>query len=204
MPKKEDVFYTLLKRIAEEIEEASKEYVEIVRDFPESMARIPRMKVHETTTDELVKEIHQHLYTSFITPFDREDISDLALRLDDIVDAMETVTTRLDLYNMSNMRPEAIEMAELTVKAVYELRQVIERLPNYKRDEQLMHHAIAVSRTEDGGDRVYQNALRRLFTEEDAGKVLVTWMRIFDNMELCLNSCDWAAGVVRSVVMKSS
>ena len=198
------MFYTLLKRIAEEIEEASKEYVEIVRDFPESMARIPRMKVHETTTDELVKEIHQHLYTSFITPFDREDISDLALRLDDIVDAMETVTTRLDLYNMSNMRPEAIEMAELTVKAVYELRQVIERLPNYKRDEQLMHHAIAVSRTEDGGDRVYQNALRRLFTEEDAGKVLVTWMRIFDNMELCLNSCDWAAGVVRSVVMKSS
>ena len=204
MPKKEDVFYTLLKRIAEEIEEASKEYVEIVRDFPDSMARIPRMKVHETTTDELVKEIHEHLYTSFITPFDREDISDLALRMDDIIDGMDTVTTRLDLYNMSDMRPEAIEMAELTVKAVYELRQVIERLPNYKHDEQLMHHAIAVSRTEDGGDRVYQNALRRLFTEEDAGKVLVTWMRIFDNMELCLNACDWAAGVVRSVVMKSA
>jgi uncharacterized protein Yka (UPF0111/DUF47 family) len=204
MPKKEDVFYTLLKRIAEEIEEASKEYVEIVRDFPDSMARIPRMKVHETTTDELVKEVHEHLYTSFITPFDREDISDLALRMDDIIDGMDTVTTRLDLYNMSDMRPEAIEMAELTVKAVYELRQVIERLPNYKRDEQLMHHAIAVSRTEDGGDRVYQNALRRLFTEEDAGKVLVTWMRIFDNMELCLNACDWAAGVVRSVVMKSA
>ena len=204
MPKKEDVFYTLLKRIAEEIEEASKEYVEIVRDFPDSMARIPRMKVHETTTDELVKEVHEHLYTSFITPFDREDISDLALRMDDIIDGMDTVTTRLDLYNMSDMRPEAIEMAELTVKAVYELRQVIERLPNYKHDEQLMHHAIAVSRTEDGGDRVYQNALRRLFTEEDAGKVLVTWMRIFDNMELCLNACDWAAGVVRSVVMKSA
>ena len=204
MPKKEDVFYTLLKRIAEEIEEASKEYVEIVRDFPDSMARIPRMKVHETTTDELVKEVHEHLYTSFITPFDREDISDLALRMDDIIDGMDTVTTRLDLYNMSDMRPEAIEMAELTVKAVYELRQVIERLPNYKRDEQLMHHAIAVSRTEDGGDRVYQNALRRLFAEEDAGKVIVTWMRILDNMELCLNACDWAAGVVRTVVMKSA
>lgn len=204
MPKKEDVFYTLLKRIAEEIEEASKEYVEIVRDFPDSMARIPRMKVHETTTDELVKEVHEHLYTSFITPFDREDISDLALRMDDIIDGMDTVTTRLDLYNMSDMRPEAIEMAELTVKAVYELRQVIERLPNYKHDEQLMHHAIAVSRTEDGGDRVYQNALRRLFAEEDAGKVIVTWMRILDNMELCLNACDWAAGVVRTVVMKSA
>lgn len=204
MAKKEDIFYTLLKQVAKEVEDASVEYAAVMRDFPDSIARIPRLKVSETTTDELVAEIHQHLYTSFITPFDRGDISDLALRMDDIVDSMEATATRLDLFNMTEMRPEAVEIAELTVKAVAELRQMIERLPNYKRDEQLMHHAIAVSRIEDGGDRVYQNALRRLFSEEDAGRTLVTWLRIYDNQERCLNACDKAAGVVRSVVMKSS
>jgi uncharacterized protein Yka (UPF0111/DUF47 family) len=51
---------------------------------------------------------------------------------------------------------------------------------------------------------VYQNALRRLFSEEDHGKEVVTWLRIFDRMENCLNACDKAAGVVRSVIMKSS
>ncbi len=205
MAKEKDVFFVLLKQVAEEIVAAGEEYVAIMRDFPATMARIPRMKVHETTTDELVAKIHQHLYTSFITPIDREDISDLALKMDDVVDLMELVSMRLDLFQLDNMRPEAVERAELTLKAVIELLEVVERLPSYKKDStELMHHAITISRIEDGADRVYQNAVRRLFAEEDGGKVVVIWLRIFDRMENCLNAIDKAAGVVRSVVMKSS
>jgi uncharacterized protein Yka (UPF0111/DUF47 family) len=124
--------------------------------------------------------------------------------MDDVVDLMEVVSMRLDLFGMDVMRPEAVEMAELTLRAVEELREVVERLPRYAKDDQIMLHAIAVSRIEDGADRVYQNALRRLFSEEDHGKEVVTWLRIFDRMENCLNACDKAAGVVRSVIMKSS
>lgn len=204
MPKKEDEFYTLLKQVAAQMVEAAEEYASIMRDFPASLARIPRMKVYEMTTDELVADIMKRLYTSFITPFEREDISDLALRMDDVVDLMEVVSIRLDLFGMQSMRPEAIEMAELTVRAMTELKAMIDLLPRYKKDERVMQHAIAISRIEDGADRVYQNALRRLFAEEDAGKEIVTWLRIFDRMENCLNACDQAAGVVRSVVMKSA
>ncbi|MDO4798280.1 MAG: DUF47 family protein [Coriobacteriales bacterium] len=204
MPKREDVFFTMLKQLADQLVEASEEYASIMRDFPQSVARIPRMKVHETTTDEQVAEIHKKLYTSFITPIEREDISDLALRMDDVVDLMEVVCMRLDLFGMDSMRPEAVEMAELTHRAVVELCEVIYRLPRYKKDDELMHHAITVSRIEDGADRVYQNALRRLFAEEEGGKEVVTWLRIFDRMENCLNAIDKAAGVVRSVVMKSA
>lgn len=204
MPKKEDVFYTKLKDVADGLVAAAEEYLAILADFPASMARIPRMKVHETTTDELVADIHHLLYASFITPFDRGDISDLALRMDDVVDIMEAVAMRLDLFQIDHMRPEAVEMAELTLKAVRELHEVVYGLPRYKKDESVMSHAIAVSRLEDGADRVYQNALRRLFSEEGGGKEIVTWLRLYDRMENCLNACDKAAGVVRSVVMKSS
>jgi predicted phosphate transport protein (TIGR00153 family) len=204
MPKKEDIFYTLLKQVANEMVGAAEEYAAIMRDFPDSTARIPRMKVFETTIDELVADIMKRLYTSFITPFEREDISDLALRLDDIVDVMEAVAMRFELFGMDTVRPEAVEMAELTLKAVYEIQEMINRLPNYKKDETVMTHAIAVSRIEDGGDRVYQNALRNLFAENDSGKVFVTWLRIYEMMENNLNGCDRAAGVVRAVVMKSA
>lgn len=204
MAVKEDIFYTLLKRVAAQMLDAADEYVSIMKEFPDSMARIPRMKVHETTTDELVADIMKRLYTSFITPFEREDISELALRMDDVVDLMESVSMRLDLFQIDHMRPEAVEMAELTRKAVAELKEMTNLLPRYKKDEGVMHHAIAVSRIEDGADRVYQNALRRLFSEEQGGKEVVTWLRIFDRMEYCLNACDHAAGVVRSVVMKSA
>ena len=205
--KKEDEFYTLLKDFAGLIAETAEEYAAIVHDFPNSMSRIPQMKVYETNCDERVKTIMSKLYTSFITPLDREDISDLALAMDNVTDAMYGVAMRLDLFNMQDMRLEAEQIADLTVRAVGELQEMINRLPNYnKQPEPVMEKAISVGDIEDEGDTVYQNALRRLFHEDKdiAGKYAVTWLRIFDRMEQVLDACDDAAGIVRAVIMKSA
>lgn len=203
--KKEDVFYTLLKQLAGILVEAGKEYVTILEGYPSTFARIPRMKMLETEADECVRDIMTRLYSSFITPFDREDIGELALAMDDVVDHMEAVTLRLDLFNVHAMRPEAIELARLTLDAATDMREMMQHLPNYKRDDEVMRQAIAIGLVEDGGDTVYENALRDLFREDETGgKKSLAWLRIFDRMERCLDACDKAAGVVRNVVLKSS
>ena len=203
--KKEDVFYTLLKDLAEVLVQAGEEYVYVMNTFPESITRIPRMKMFETQADDIVRDIMTRLYTSFITPFDREDISDLALAMDDVVDYMEGVVLRFDLFNIQEMRPGAIELADLTLAAVREMREMINRLPDYKRDDAVMKQAIAVGHIEDGADTVYEHALRTLFREDETrGKESLAWLRVFDRMEHCLDACDKAAGVVRNVVMKAS
>lgn len=203
--KKEDNFYTLLKQLASVIYEAAEEYVALMGGYPETFARIPRMKMFETQADERVRDIMTSLYTSFITPFDRQDIGELALAMDDVVDHMEAVARRLDLFNVQEMRPEAIELAHLTLTAVSDMREMIEHLPNYKHDDMVMKKAIDVGYVEDGGDTVYENALRELFREEETGgKESLAWLRLFDRMESCLDACDHAAGVVRNVVLKSS
>lgn len=203
--KKEDIYYTLLKQLSEVIVAAAEEYVVLMGGFPDTMARIPRMKMFETQADDCVRDIMTRLYTSFITPFDREDIGELALAMDDIVDHMEAVALRLDLFNLQDMRPEAIELADLTLAAVHEIREMISHLPNYKHDDMVMKKAITVGHVEDGGDTVYENALRSLFREQGiSGRESLAWLRIFDRMEHCLDSCDNAAAVVRNVVLKSS
>lgn len=203
--KKEDIYYTLLKQLAAVLVDAGEEYVTIMSGYPETFTRLPRMKMLETRADETVREIMTRLYTSFITPFDREDIGELALAMDDVVDHMEAATIRLDLFNVRDMRPEAVELAELTLKAVEEMQEMIDHLPNYKRDEMLMKKAIAVGQVEDGGDEVYENALRVLFREDETrGKESLAWLRLFDRMEHVLDACDHAAGVVRNVVLKSA
>lgn len=203
--KKEDIYYTLLKQLAAVLVDAGEEYVTIMSGYPETFTRLPRMKMLETRADETVRDIMTRLYTSFITPFDREDIGELALAMDDVVDHMEAATIRLDLFNVRDMRPEAVELAELTLKAVEEMQEMIDHLPDYKRDEMLMKKAIAVGQVEDGGDEVYENALRVLFREDETrGKESLAWLRLFDRMEHCLDACDHAAGVVRNVVLKSS
>ena len=203
--KKEDIYYTLLKQLAAVLVDAGEEYVTIMSGYPETFTRLPRMKMLETRADETVREIMTRLYTSFITPFDREDIGELALAMDDVVDHMEAATIRLDLFNVRDMRPEAVELAELTLKAVQEMQEMIDHLPDYKRDEMLMKKAIAVGQVEDGGDEVYENALRALFREDETrGKESLAWLRLFDRMEHVLDACDHAAGVVRNVVLKSA
>ena len=109
--KKEDEFYTMLKEFAALIVEAADEYNKIICEFPESMSSIPQMKVYESTADERVKAIMAKLYTSFITPIDREDISCLALAMDDVVDSMYGVAGRLDLFNLPHLRLEAQQIS---------------------------------------------------------------------------------------------
>ncbi|WP_072500240.1 DUF47 domain-containing protein, partial [Olsenella phocaeensis] len=159
-------------------------------------------------SDEHVRKIMKELYASFITPFDRNDISDLALKMDDIVDYIEGVCTGLDLFNMSGTRVEARQMAELTLQAVKELCVMFDHLSDYKSDSVVMEKAIAVGNIEDEGDNVYEQGLRNLFHDDTLDEArrghVVGWMRVFDRMEGCLDACDAAAGVVRSVIMKSA
>ena len=206
--KKEDPFYTLLRDFSTEILSSAEDYVRFVEGYPESIAMIPAMKLHEGRADEHVRKIMKELYSSFIPPFDRNDISDLALKMDDIVDYIEGVCTGLDLFNMSTTRVEARQMAELTLQAVKELCVMFDRLPDYKNDPVVMEKAIAVGNIEDEGDNVYERGLRNLFHDDTLDEArrghVVGWMRVFDRMEGCLDACDAAAGVVRSVIMKSA
>ena len=162
------------------------------------------MKVHEASADEVCKTIMDKLFTSFITPFDREDIANLALAIDDVLDEMYGVAIRLDLFGIGEMRIEARQMAELTRTAVQEMYDMLYRLPNYKDDPVVRDKARMISTIEDEGDTVYQSALYRLFHDENGGKETLAWLRVFDRMENTLNACSQVAKLVRSIVIKSA
>ena len=67
--------------------------------------------------DELTKEILRRLNTSFVTPFDREDIHALAEELDDVVDDMLEVAHRLDLGDRDvAAMPELLQQADVLVQ----------------------------------------------------------------------------------------
>ena len=199
---KEDIFYTLFKEFGAKIVETAEET--ILDGYPETAARIPQMKVYERECDEKVQRIMKELYASFVTPFEREDISDLALGLGDIVDGMNSVAERLDLFNVDEFRKEGAQLAELTLRACITVKEMLDHLADYKKDSAVMEKAIAVGHVEDEGDLVYHNALSRLFRDEMTGRETVAWLRIFDRMEQALDSCDKAAGIVRSVIMKNA
>lgn len=202
--RKEDVFYRLFREYGEKIVTTAEVYERIFLEFPTSKALIPSMKEYENICDEHAKKIFIELGSSFITPFDREDISALTKRMDDIVDYMEAASSRMDLFAIEEMRPEAPKLASITIRAVHELAKILDRLSNFKKDNTVMELALGVDVIEDEGDAVYKNALADLFRENVATLEIMKWSRIFDRMELALNACEHACDIIQGVVMKNA
>lgn len=202
--RKEDVFYRLFREYAEKIVTASELYMRIFREYPTSKALISGMKDYENICDEQAKKIFIELGNSFITPFDREDIGALVKRMDDVVDYMEAAASRLDLFAVERMRPEAVKLAEITLQAVAELHKIMDRMSNFKKDSSVMELALGVDVIEDEGDAVYKTALADLFREDVPTLEIMKWSRVLDRMELALDACEHACDIVQGVVMKNA
>ncbi|MBO7675601.1 MAG: DUF47 family protein [Atopobiaceae bacterium] len=203
--RREDVFYSLFREYGEKIVSTGEVYKRIFSaEYPTTRTMIPSMKDYENVCDDQAKKIFMELSSSFITPFDREDISVLTKRMDDVVDYMEAAASRMNLFAVTEMRPEAVRLAEITVQAIGELAKIMDRLPNFKKDPSVMELCLGVDVIEDEGDAVYKMALADLFREDVPTLEIMKWSRVYDRMELALNACEHACDIVQGVVMKNA
>ncbi|MBR3318576.1 MAG: DUF47 family protein [Atopobiaceae bacterium] len=202
--RKEDVFYGLFREYGQKLEKVGEVYLRIFKGYPETRAMVSSMKEYENICDDQARRIFMELSSSFITPFDRDDISALTKRLDDIVDYMEAAASRLDLFAIEDMRPEGVQLAEITVTAISQVSKVLDNLSGFKRNNIAMETALAVDVTEDEGDAVYKNALADLFHGDVPTLEIMKWSRVFDRMELALNACEHACDIVQGIIMKNA
>lgn len=202
--RKEDQFYEMLEDLAESIEDAAEPFSKMVEGWPESTALTVDIKKYEIKGDAQVAAILEELNRSFITPFDREDLSSLALEMDNVIDGMEDVAARYELYDVGNMIPEAGEMNALIVKAVHEIAEVIEKLPNFKKDPSIMENLKRITDLEDAGDIVFRNAMARIFAEHGDAIHILKWKSLLDRTEETLDSCKYVANIIQSIRMKNA
>lgn len=201
---KEDVFYALLQDLSASLVSSAETYVAIVSDYPASKDKIPAMKEAELACDKQVRGIMEECTRSFITPFDREDIAAAAHNMDDVIDCMEGISARLDLFAVDEMRPAAIELANLTLDATHELQSLFQHLPNYKNDSAVLKSVVKVSKIEDKGDVTYRAALGTLYHEETDPIAIIKWTGLLDKMEDALDACEATSNVIHGVIVKNA
>ena len=200
----ENQFYDKFIELATEVAAASEVYADIAHNWPAKKARIPEVKEYEVKCDAIMRETLTLLENSFITPFDREDINLLVRELDHIADGMDNVTARFDLYGIDDMRPEAVQMTDLTLQACTELRELFEHFENFKKDPVVREKMHTVGTIEDEGDTVSRHALANIFREHNDAVDVIKWKSLIDTMEATVDSCKAVANVVRSVLMKNA
>jgi len=201
--RREDEFYSMFSEFSALIVSTAKLFVSYMESFPSSEDYEVQIKNYETLCDDQVGKIISTLNTSFITPFDREDISRLALLMDEIADGIESVSAHPSLYDIKEMRPEAVQVAHLILFASEELQKAFDRLPDYHKDDSVIRHTRSANEYEDQGDVVYRNALSSIFRNVDDPIEVLKWKSLLDRLESTLDACKHVANAVQNVIVKN-
>jgi len=154
----------------------------------------------ERRGDEITHDILQRLNTSFVTPFDREDIHALAEELDDVVDDVLDVVYKLRIGEGDvHQVPELKQQADLLVRMADESIELIAKLESMKG---VRPHLDAVDALETEGDQLFRLALGRLFSGELDALAALRWKDVVESMEAALNTLEDVSNVVESIVLK--
>jgi uncharacterized protein len=167
-------------------------------------ARATRIKEIEREADSVTHACTDALHKTFITPIDRSEILGLMQRLDDVVDSIESIASRLMMYEISEARPGAHELAEVLVKASHEIALAVGGLRNMKNGDEIKTHCIALFDLENQGDNLMRTALADLFKQEKDAITVIKWKELFERLEKATDRCESVANIIQGIVIESS
>ncbi|MDP1596987.1 MAG: DUF47 family protein [Methylotenera sp.] len=156
----------------------------------------------ESEADEYTKEILLALHKTFITPFDRREIRELAMALDDIIDYMEDIPQSAKIYGRSSFTPEMVALAQILLRATEKVRETVHMLSDMKNAERILHNCQEISLIEGEGDHVMRAGMQRLFAEESDARTLIRSKELYDLFEEAIDSCQDVSDVIHGVVLE--
>ncbi len=195
-------FYELFTKAGANALEAVQLVERRFREHPNSSVRHSDVKAIEDEGDSITRDLIQLLNTQYITPFDREDIYQLATALDDVVDHLDEASDLLELYGVESPTRQAIEQCRILVGAVEHLSVALTELKGMRGVEREL---VALKKLEDEGDRVLHDAIADLFRDPRIDPLIVIrWKDIFEALEDALDACETAANVIGNIVVKNA
>ena len=194
-------FFDLFGQAGDNALEAARLVEKRFREFPNGQVRQADVKALEHRGDELTREIVELLNTQYITPFDREDIYELAKAIDDVVDHLENASDLLGLYKVDSVLEPAVEQCRVLALAVEHLAKGISEL---RRLQRVQAHIVEVKGLEDEADRIVRSAIAGLFEGNGAHVMtVIRWKDIFEALEEAVDACETAADLVGNIVVKN-
>ncbi len=202
---KEPKFFPLLKGIVEVIKAASELMLEFVqKGNPQNAADYyRRIKEEERKGDAISNKIFDELNSTFITPFDREDIHHLATRLDDVTDYINSAAKRIYLYNPKEIPAEAKDLVLLIMEAAVQMEKAVDELDVLKKSRQRVSeycHQLHV--IENKADDVYEHFLINLFENQKDGVELIKEKEIMYELEKATDVAEGVGKIIKTIIVK--
>ena len=205
---KDHKFFQLFRQDAANLREGALALQELVDHYPEKREDVGKKYEHikaiEHQGDNITHELFTKLRDTFITPLEREDIHALASGLDDVLDCIEGVASRMWTFKLPRPTPEVKKLVDVIVKAVEQIYEAVGHL------ESLGHvHAFCkqINILEYEADVICREAIAELFEKSETAaeiKDLIRLKEIYTRLEVAADRCEDVANVIEEIIVKST
>lgn len=194
-------FYDLFTELARHLVDGADLLAEMLSEDADHVSVAARMREAEHRADEATHAIVRRVNSSFVTPFDREDIYALGSGLDDIMDAMDEVVDQILVYEVKVLPAELSDQvavlqrcAELTASA----------MPRLKAMHSLDEYWIEINRLENQGDKNHRRTLAKLFSGDFKAMEVLKLKDIVESLEDAIDGFERVANIVEQIAVKDS
>jgi predicted phosphate transport protein (TIGR00153 family) len=194
-------FYDLFAESARHLVGGAALLAEMLGDGNDREAIARKMRDAEHEADETTHGIVRRVNSTFVTPFDREDIYALASSLDDVMDFMEEAVDLVLLYEVERLPKELAKQVEV-IQRCAEL--TAEAMPRLKAMKDLEEYWIEINRLENAGDKSYRRILAKLFSGSYEALEVLKLKDIVDSLEDAIDGFERVANIVEQIAVKES
>ena len=202
---KEPKFFPILKEMSNIILVASDLIIECVQNSEHEAAieYYKKIKEQERKGDALSARIFDELNSTFITPFDREDIHHLADRLDDVTDYINSCAKKIVLYNPKKMPQNAVVLANLIKEGAICIDKAVDELDVMKKNsKKIKEYCVELHAIENRADDVYENFLIELFEKEKDAVEIIKLKEIMNELERATDAAEYVGKIIKTIIVK--
>jgi predicted phosphate transport protein (TIGR00153 family) len=200
IPRESD-FFEMFKQSADNILIGAEALKNLMENYSDLEEKVKKIKDIEHRGDVITHQIFDKLNKTFVTPYDRDDIHRLTSSMDDVLDAIEGIASRLILFKIKSPTPESIQLINSIYLAVREIDKTLKNLKNF---DHILPFCIEINRLENEVDRVSRQLLADLFENETDIKNLLRWRDIYGRIETAADRCEDVANVIEAIVVKNA
>ncbi len=202
---KETKFFPILKEMYDIMLVATDLIIECVQkgDHESAIEYYKKIKEQEKRGDVLSNRVFDELNTTFITPFDREDINSLANHMDDVTDRINSCAKKIVLYNPKKMPQSAVDLALELKNGVLCIGKAVDELDVLKKSaKNVKAFCKELHDIENRADDVYETFLIHLFENEKDGIELIKQKEIMSELEKATDVTDQVGKIIKTIIVK--
>jgi len=197
-------FFVLFDKNAENAVKAATLLNQMVMNYDESKMELLTVQIKqlESSADDVTHEIFDELNSTFITPFDREDIHDLCSKIDDVIDLINSSAQKIKLYHLKRLPDQFADLSDLILQATREMQLAVGGLKDMKELHLIKRSCIRINEIENQADDIYYMGISDFFINQKDAIELIKEKEILSTLEMATDSAEDVSDVIKTILVK--